>query len=189
MHPKRVIKSVDFLKDFFAITKSYKEHAIFENASLYKSGYNLDFNKLEEDAITEEKLFEDNNTNQDTIKESATKYKNDKEQEELKKEMEQQKREIAEDDKDEFFTLNGKSLSYGKYHESSSPLYGDLIIHKNGTCEIGGNKCNWVYSNFDFGSGSEQSIDVHKENEVYHFTSRGDNTITNGSSWNATLTN
>ena len=187
-HPKRVIKVNDFLDNFYTITKTYKGSSIFDNAVLYKSGYKIDVKKMEEDAITEDKVLEDNTTNQDKVKEAATLYKNEKDKEKLDKELEQQRREVESEDQDNIFTLNNKLMNYGTYKEISAASYGNFVIHKNGTCEIGGTTCSWSYGTYDFGLGSaEQSIEVHKENEVIHFTSRGDNTLTNGSNWSATL--
>ena len=183
-HPKRVIKSNDFFEGFSIITKIYNGVPIFDNAFEYKSGYELDIPKLESEEISVDKLLENNALTQEAIKEAALKIKNEKLEEAKKKEEEEKQKELEQQESTTPFTLNDMNLHYGKYKEIGTILYGNFIIHTDGTCELGGNPCTWTYSNHDFGLGSlEQSIEVDVDGAKYQFTSRSNDTITNGESW------
>lgn len=186
-HPRRVLKSIEYLDGYYVITNKFNEKSFFENAVEYKSGYKLDALKLEKDALDYEKILEDSKLTKENVKDLALKYKSERDEAAKNAAAEQQNREIEENESALTLNLNGHVLHYGKYVESATIFYGDLVLHQNGVCEFGGNSCTWTYGNLDFGIGNlEQTIDITRGSEVIHLTSRSDNTITNCNNWSAT---
>ena len=185
-HPRRVLKSIDFLDGYYVITNKFDEKEILDNAVEYKSGYKLNALKLEESAIDYEKILVDNSLTKENVKDMALKYKSDRD-EALKNALtEQQNREVETNENALTLNLNGFVLHYGKYVENANIFYGDLVLHQNGVCELGSIKCTWTYGNFDFGTGSlEQSIDITRGSELIHFTARSNDAVTNCDSWSA----
>lgn len=187
-HPKRVLKSIDYLDGYYEITKKYKNKDFFDNAIEYKSGSKIDALKLEKNQITYKKILEDKKLTEANIKDSASKYKSDREN--SLKEEENKKNSVVEESNDNnesnlTININGLTIHYGQYHESATILYGNFVLHQNGSCEIGGNSCSWSFGTYDFGKGQEQSIDVNNGSEVIHLTSHENDTLTNGATWSA----
>ena len=188
-HPKRVLKSVDYLDDFYLITDKYKEKSFFDGGIEYRSGSKINATKLEKNEITQKKLLEDKKIAENDLKGLATKYKTEREQalkaeEDAKKQKEQEEAEKLENSIP--VNINGLTIHYGFYHESGTILYGNFVLHQNGTCELGGNKCTWYFGSHDFGKGPEKSIEVQKGAETLHFTCHENDKITDGSTWVAT---
>ena len=184
-HPRRVIKSIEFLDGYYVITNKFDEKEIIDNAVEYKAGYKLNALKLEESAIDYEKILVDNSLTKENVKDIALKYKSDRDEAAKNVEAEQQNRVIEQDENNLTLELNGHVLHYGKYVESGAIFYGDLVLHQNGVCELGSIKCTWSSGNYDFGSGIEQSIDITRGSELIHFTVHSNDTVTNGDTWTA----
>ena len=188
-HPKRVLKSVDYSNDFYLVADKYKEKSFFDSGIEYRSGSKINASKLEKNEITHKKILEDKKLTDSGVKEMAVKIKTEKEQalqaeEEAKKQKERE--ETANIENSTAVNINGLTMHYGNYHESGTILYGNFVIHQNGTCELGGNDCTWYFGSHDFGKGPEKSIEVQRGSETLHFTCHENDKITDGANWIAT---
>ena len=145
---KKIIKEEDFLKDFFAITKTYDEKPIFANSIEYHMDKSLDAEKLEKMAITNKDLLENNKMDQYTIEKAYDKYVTEKEEEEKKKKEEEEERAKQEEEAKKLagtLKVGNSSFRFGTYnvYTKDGALDGTLIIYGDSTCIHKGVACTY----------------------------------------------
>ncbi len=87
---KKIIKEEDFLNNYFALTKTYKQKPILNHCIEYRFDKELNAQKIEKNTIKTKDLLKDNNIKQEEVKEAYNKYITEK------KEQEQKAKEEAE---------------------------------------------------------------------------------------------
>ena len=145
---KKIIKEEDFLNDYFALTKTYKEKAILDYCTEYKFDKKLNAKQLEKAAITNEMFEKDNKIDEKDIKAEYDKYIKEKEEKEKKEKEEAAAKAKAEEDQKKLagiLKLGNYSYKYGTYniYTPDGELDGTMVLYADLTCTHKGVSCTF----------------------------------------------
>ena len=146
---KKIIKEDDFLENYFVLTQTYKEKAIFQNAVEYNMDKNLDVEKLEEKAFSNKDLLADNDIEEKDIKDAYKDYLKKKEEEDKKKKEEEEAKAAEEELQKKLsgtLQLGNAHYKFGTYniYDAKGNPDGKLILYSDMTCEHKGLSCTYT---------------------------------------------
>ena len=158
----KVIPKDEFDKNYYIIKdeENVELENVFDEAVEFNYGdKKINEKELEDSLFDNNEVLEDANITQEQVVEKAKAHKDElvKAEEEKKKAAEAAAKAEAEKKAKQIsntFTLNGKTLHYGKYSADPVIYYESIQVNSNGSAIVDGSNCTWSYGNHDFAQDS-----------------------------------